>query len=264
MTSQDPDTLDRQRRWWHRARVPLRLVDPDADDFASGGLASRVSQPSVRLLLLPADPEAWLLDFDSTFWGWWSQDSDDPTTGQPTRWGYENLPTASAALRAVVVEESHLARYVALYRNGALEFELGEDGTYSFRDGSLRVFNLIIIVGRVRAALHLWTGIRARLGLQGPAELSLALRDTGKAALGGFAEGYVEPRPGMQVRCCPSQHLFIRRELWEWPENDERQLALTFSIGGWLQDAWGIEERRFLAPYGPLQGQFDRSHYRWR
>jgi hypothetical protein len=260
MSPEDLDAVEHQRRRWFRARAPLRLVDPGADDFSTGGLAERVSEPTVRLLLLPADPDAWLFDIDSEFWAWWKQDRDDPTTGQPTNWGNDSLPTEYAALRVAIAEEGRLARYLALHRSGALEFELGERGAYSFPTTGLRVFRLITIVGRVRAALHLWTAVRSRLRLEGPAELSVGLRETLGAALGNLAEGYPDPLPEMAGRLCRAKHLLLRRDLWDWPD-EARQLTLALSIGGWLEDAWGGQERRFLAPYGPLQGQFDRAHY---
>ena len=262
MSPSDLEAIDRQRRRWLQARLPLRLVDPDVDDFSTGGLASRVSQPSVRLLLLPADPEAWLVDFDSDFWAWWAQDGEDPTTGRPTQWGYENLPTDAAALRTVTVEKGLLARYLALHRSGALELELGEHGAHSYPGSDQRIFDLIITVGRVRAALRRWTEVRDHLGLTGPAELTLALRGTQGAALSNLANGHPQFRPGMNTRLCPARHLLMRRDLWEWPD-EVRQLGLALGLGGWIEDAWGRQERRFLAQHGPLQGQLDRSEYGW-
>jgi hypothetical protein len=32
-----------------------------------------VNEPSVRLLILPADPEATLIEFDEEMWSWWLQ-----------------------------------------------------------------------------------------------------------------------------------------------------------------------------------------------
>jgi hypothetical protein len=56
--------LELQRARWRRTRDLLRLVDPEAEDFAIGGLARFMDEPSVRLLILPADPEATLIEFD--------------------------------------------------------------------------------------------------------------------------------------------------------------------------------------------------------
>jgi hypothetical protein len=267
MSLEDLEAVDRQRRLWLQARAPLRLVDPDADDFSTGGLASRVNEPTVRLLLLPADPDAWLIDFDAAFWAWWTQDGEDPITGEPTQWGYQSLPTDSAGLQAVIVDQGRLTRYLAVHRKGALEFELGDHGAHTYQTAgmktALRVFRLMTIVGRVSAALRLWTDIRTRLGLNGPAELSLALRDTHAAALGNVAQGWQDPGPEGIGRQCPAKHLFLRRDVWDWPD-EVRQLDLAFSIGGWIEDAWGYPERRFLARSGPSAGQFDQSKYRWR
>lgn len=262
MSPADFEAVDRQRRRWLQTRAPLHLIDPDAEDFSTGGLASRVSQPSVRLLLLPADPEAWLVDFDAEFWAWWKQDCDDPTTGQPARWGYDSVVSDSAALRTVFVEEGRLARYLALHRSGALELELGEHGVHTPSGSTLRIFNLIMTVGRIRAALRRWTDVRERLSLTGPAELTLAIRGTQGAALSNLADGYAQFRPGMSTRLCIAKHLLLRRDVWDWPD-EAGQLELALGVGGWIEDAWGGQERRFLATHGPLRDQFDQSQYGW-
>ena len=90
--SDDLDALDRQRKRWRSARQILRLIDPDGDDFASCGLVRRVGSPSVRLLVLPEDPESWSIDFDDIFWTWWTGDQPDPSANQPAAWGTYSQP----------------------------------------------------------------------------------------------------------------------------------------------------------------------------
>ncbi len=46
--------VELQRARWRRARAALRLLDPEAEDFATGGLERFIEQQSVRLLILPA------------------------------------------------------------------------------------------------------------------------------------------------------------------------------------------------------------------
>lgn len=93
------DALDRPRTRWRAVRQALRLVDPLAAGFALAGLATRfAADPRVRLLILPADPEAWLVEFDDEFWAWWLQDWPDPVAAQQTQWGEEGRPTGTAAL----------------------------------------------------------------------------------------------------------------------------------------------------------------------
>lgn len=85
------DELDVQRARWRRAREKLRLTDPEADDFATDGLARRLDNPRIRLLILPADPEALVVEFDDEFWEWWHRLPPHPATGQPTDWGYTEI-----------------------------------------------------------------------------------------------------------------------------------------------------------------------------
>lgn len=172
MTSILPGT-DVQRQRWHRARHGLRLTDPEAEDFASGGLARLVREQTVRLLILPPDPEAYLIDFDEPFWRWWTLDSPDPVTGSAAQWGSDIRPVAAAALRGRLRGDGEYYSYLALHRHGGIELELGYDGTYTLPN-STRVFRLLRTVGRVWAALGLYRGIIDRLTLDGPWELSIA------------------------------------------------------------------------------------------
>jgi hypothetical protein len=55
MTDEVVKELYRSR--WRRARETLGLVDPGQDGFATGGLGGHVPHLTVRLIVLPADPE---------------------------------------------------------------------------------------------------------------------------------------------------------------------------------------------------------------
>jgi len=50
--------VELRRARWRRALRREALDTTARDDFAVAGLASRLRAPSVQLLLLPADPEA--------------------------------------------------------------------------------------------------------------------------------------------------------------------------------------------------------------
>ena len=56
-------------------------------------------------------------------------------------------------------------------------------------------------------------------------------------------------------------HSFYR-EVFEWPD-PEVQRSFAFDIGGAIDDAFGVEQRRFLAHIEPNEGQFDVSRYRY-
>jgi hypothetical protein len=236
------------RTRWRRARQPLLLLDPEADGFATGGLARRVRESSVRLLILPPDPEDIRVEFDERFWAWWQQDRLDPSSGQAMRWWPFHEPTSSAAASFVTRREGVWDSYLAIHRHAGLETELGRECTYS-SDGR-RAFRLRFMVERVWAALGVYGEVVRRYGLSGPWEVSLALRDTSGAVLGNVARGWSEPGTGLvDVRTCAEPGLLLRREVTEWPdENGTRALAL--SLGAWVEDSWGYSQRRFLPRTG--------------
>jgi hypothetical protein len=91
--------IDRYWRRWRRARRTLRLADPLAADFGTGGLARHAPDVQVRFRVLPSDPGAAAVDFDDPFWEWWMQDRPNPFEGAAaTHWGREALPEATAAI----------------------------------------------------------------------------------------------------------------------------------------------------------------------
>lgn len=203
-------TLEMQRAVWRRARQPLRLLDPDSDDFATGGLARHIPDLSVRGLVLPGDPEAEALEFDEELWGWWLTNWPNPFNRSTTAWGSASHPTAQAAVRHDQPSDDPWKWdvYVALHRHGGLEFGLGRAVTSKANDR--RIFLLIPIIGRVWAALHLYREVVNRFNLKGPWELSVALRRTGGAQLGGLGEGWLEPwdfRGGDTLPTCPEPNL---------------------------------------------------------
>src|SRR6266540_7077235 len=101
-----PIEADLYRARWRRARDPLRLIDPRAEDFMLGGLAERLSQPTARLLVLPADSDAAWIEFDAAFWPWWDEPRGDPVSGLSVRWGSASHPTAEAAVLAAPLPNS--------------------------------------------------------------------------------------------------------------------------------------------------------------
>lgn len=251
--------LDILRKRWRRARDPLHLVDAADERFGIGGLAARfIEDPRVRLLILPGDPEASIVELDDTFWEWWLKDRRDPASGKRTQRGSVRKPTVDAALRCRDLMDGKCRSYVALYRHGGLEVELGEDGA---SNGYVR---LIPIVGRIWAALELYREVVERFHIDGPWEVSLALRQTEGGYLANFGQGWAEPGRSFprEAEPCVERNLLIRQEVVEWPEPDGVQ-ALAFRFGARLEDAWGSHLRRFIARDGEFAGQFDRSKYGW-
>jgi hypothetical protein len=88
-----------------------------------------------------------------------------------------------------------------------------------------------------------------RFEIEGPWEVTLALRDTRRAVLGNVAGGWQEPEhafPRDVLPRCPDDNVLVRREVFEWPDADA-QRSLAFDIGGAIEDGFGVEQRRFLA-----------------
>jgi len=68
MTSLADTELLRTR--WRRALKHHAIDTINRDDFAVGGLVTRLQLPSVHLLILSADPEAEVLHLDDALWAW--------------------------------------------------------------------------------------------------------------------------------------------------------------------------------------------------
>jgi hypothetical protein len=226
-----------------------------------------VTEPSVRLLVLPADPEHAFLEFDRELWAWWRQDHKDPANGQWARWGDDYQPTAAAAVRFQPSGDPQKWRhYLALHRHGGLEFELGDLGAREVRsqgrEKPVRTFALLRFVGRLWAAFDLYRDIVKRCSVEGPWEISLALCKTDKTQLHHFGAGW-QDRDVMQdvIPICYEKNLLFRQEIAAWPEDAEGVRELAFGLGSWVENGWGVGERRFLAAQGDLIGQFDWRNY---
>lgn len=261
MTTEELLALDRQRERWARARRPLHLQDTEDDAFATGGLAARLPELSVRFVILPADPNAHRVEFDEDFIAWWMSDFDDPITGKPMRWGTSYRPSATAAARYEPAGGAEFYRYAAVRHDGGLDVGLGTE--CGWRNGKSAGFWLLTIVGRVWGACHLYGRVQQRLGVDGPWELTLALRGTGQAVLGGFAQGWEEPEYSFRrmISICEERNLLLRRELHSLTNDWAKHVA--FSFGAQIEDAFGSELRRFKANRGEFAGEFDRRKYGW-
>lgn len=247
-----------QRERWRRVRRRLSLLDPGPEEFATDGLAIPVSQPRMRLLILPGDIDDEFIEFDEEFWKWWREPWVHPATGRPTTWRNQR-PSAASALLGAGPDEGWES-YLALYRNGGLELVLGREVTYELSEAP--VFRLVEIVGRVWGTLDRYREVVRHLEPEGPWEISLALRGTVGSLLGGVAEGWEEPGGLLRGFVCREPGLLKTRELWEsWPDTEGvRQLG--FSFGAWVEDSWGSAYRRFLVAGGERAGQFDKAAYR--
>lgn len=255
---------------WNEFREPLRLTDPASEGFGTGGLAQFVTDPGVRLLVVPPDPAASLVHLDSGFWTWWSEERQNPFLGaQRTIWGTQTTPTSDAA---VTFNRRGDAKwdwesFLALHRNAALEVVLGGYGVRSWTaetDVSERAFWLTEIVGRTWVALELYAEVIERFEVEGPWELTLAMLNTLNAQLGNVATGWrdIDGRWPSERPRCPEPNVFLRREIEIWPDAPGRQ-DLAFALGSQIEDSWGMTSRRFLIhPDHEGAGSFDPTRYR--
>ena len=228
--SLDRNELGLLRSGWRRFREPLHLTDPQDPEFGTGGLAQQADVP-VRLLILPADPDANLIEFDEDFWKWWMEDRVDPITNEPSHWGPDNYPTSAAAVRIDGRNEKGWHRHLGLYRHGGMEMGLGREATYNLSE--LKCFRLITIVGRLWCALSHYSAVLSRYPkLPGPWEVSLAILKTKGSALGNLGQDWLEPHEG-NGKQCQEPALFHRRELMEWPDQDATK-NLAFKLGQWI------------------------------
>ncbi|MEX0980086.1 MAG: hypothetical protein WDZ89_03270, partial [Gemmatimonadota bacterium] len=102
------------------------------------------------------------------------------------------------------------------------------------------------------------------LEVNGAWQVILALHDTEGALLGNVAEGWEEPHhfPVHDPSRCPDPNVVLVRELDAYPTDPEAIRTLALELGGRIEDAWGIKERRFLARAGTAVGKFNARGWR--
>ncbi len=250
------------RSRWRREREKLVFIDGRQPNFANGGLGRYVPNLTIRLVILSADPERELIDFDKEFWSWWKLDHESPFGGPSHDWG-RVIPTTNAAVRCRSLSNDPWKwdSYFALCRHGGVDMGLGHDGAGATQEGK-RVFRLVRIVGRLWNALKVYGLAVERFKINGPWECSVALLGTLGGGLADFATGWLQyPDPEANPYPCPEPNLWRRWELDEWPAQEATR-ELAFSVGDWIENSWGMLLRRFIARSGPLEGQFDASCYR--
>lgn len=249
--------LDRLRRRWCDYRARLRVPDPVSGAGASpAGLAARLNDVSSRVVILPPDPLSVRIDFDDEFWAWWDEPREAPFGGQ-LMW-HSTGPTVNAAVK-VRTTGPEWSTYLALNRHGGVE--VGTSDTYG--RGDTRYFRLVRTVGLVWIALDRQVHAAERFGRDGPWEVTLALHNTRGCFLGEFGEGWAEPGRSVRPQApCFDTNVVVREELETFPHTPEAIRDLAFRVGGRIDDAWGVRQRRFLDHRGEGEGQFSVQHWR--
>ena len=229
------------------------MVDTDCKDFGSGRVHPAAEEMRARLLILPADPEEHLIEFDDEFRAWWETDPIDPHTNQPSMFGRESSSLSGAAYRYRGRGDKEWQRYIALTHGAALEMCLSWDAVYQTprqEGGGVDVFCLLTIVGRTAAALAHYGEVIRRFHPEGPWEISLALRSTRGSLLGDLATGWANmPSPRYLARKSVEPNVLMRREISAWPDDDGvRELAYRF--GDQMENSWDFAFHRYLAHDG--------------
>src|SRR5206468_2227360 len=126
---------DRFRQRWRDVRSDLHLASPADPAFGTGGLVRHAPEVRTRFVILPADPMLTVAEFDDEVWEWWQGAWGNPFEGgNATNWGQEQTPTVEAAVRFRRWRDGRWQwdDYVALHRNGCVEFGLGRGGSHDF------------------------------------------------------------------------------------------------------------------------------------
>lgn len=228
------------------------LVHPVDDDFALGGLGAFVDELDVRFLFLPSDPNTDLVSLDRETLEWFKADRPSPYGGGPIQWGHVSRTTSTAVLlHNQYGSDRRWDRYLALHRHGGCEF--GHANCAHDLRGT-RIFSLRHVVGLAFSALTLQIEAISRWQMAPPFELTVGLRDTRGAALGGFAEGWREPGQGLSdLTASIENHILLRWELTA----DFKAEDVAMDVGDRVEQAFGTTSRRHLARRGDYEGQFD-------
>lgn len=250
-----------QRARWRRSLEIFRLDRAERDDFALGGLAPRLESVSVQMLLLPADPEADVIEITDGFSTWLEGQRSLDLDGVTVQLPQSARRTAHALALADAYGDDTWNSYLAVHRSGALEFGLGTAGGWEGRDrggNDVRIIGLTSTVARVWALLRLAAVLAERDAIEGPFLLTVAVPRAAGSLLGALGEGWAQPGDFQNsIGACRDAALLWRFELAGLPDADEAARRLAYSVGDRLEDAWGCRQRRYLAHRGKHEGQID-------
>ena len=243
-------SADQQQRWASE-REARGLTRGDAS-FARSGLMAMLDEPRLLVAVLPADPLSSAVDFD-----------DDLLNALPQRFSgrtangvqlLDSTIVTDVALGRFARGEGGWRAYVAIQRSGGVEVGIGETIRYRGRRNDTEaphIYRLHYIVHAIRVAIESQgRALSARLPVEGPFELVVALSDTQRSLLGGLADGWDGPDSWLEGNACATSEVLIRSHVDNWPiENDEQARLLT-SVSDRVCNAWGTTQRLFVPPHG--------------
>lgn len=245
------------RARWRRYLRTEALDTAERDDFARHGLANRVRDLAFRLLLLPYDPDQEVLDVEAASEHLENHKRMD--LGNSTI-GFGTKVTPSAYATALIDRQGPNEpwdRFVALYRNGAVELCLGDRGRQFAGEASTKSVQLIALASFSWATLELARGIDADIRYQ-PCLLTVALPNTTGAILNNLANGYREPDSRYDdARRCLEDHLLWHIELDRLPATKDETEALALNIAARIVRAWGVTTAWYLDQDGQFAGKLN-------
>jgi hypothetical protein len=252
---------DVMRLRWEREQALLGLApDTPDEELAVGGMAALAIPPTVRICVLPGDPDALAVP------------PQDPATAIPqlitVPCGRQLPPhaivrgTSSGYVAVSYAGEDGLWRsFTAVRWHGGVDFFLGDQGgrewdipAAAFRR---RVVYLQIAVCWAWAAFDLQREMVERFTVGGPFRAIVAVAHTAGASLGTFGAGWAEPGSTgfWDQPTAVDQHVLLLEDLAEWPDAAGVEgLALRF--GARLDLAFGGPGGRHLDRTGPDEGKF--------
>ena len=260
MMSSISETEQRRARWRRHLAVE-GLDDISHQDFASGGLGSRLDRMLARLFLLPEDPDTECWELDEAFWAQLEQYKSVDLGNGAIHLGHEVIPTAhAAALTYRHADDAAWLRYAAVHLNGMVEIGLGERRHHHAVGGDSEG---PAYVDLVRIVVFTWAlaEFARNLGSHkttGPYLLTVALPDTRGALLAGLAEGCVYPGHfNYGIRPCHDEHLLWNIELENLPADIAESQQLAFRVGSRIENAWGLRQQAYLDRTGSNEGKLN-------
>ena len=255
----------RQHDRWadYRGLLGMTVADRGTASFANRGLGAHVREPSVRMLILPSNPDWAGLSFDA-----WIDNLLPPQIATP--WGGHldvlgrEIVTSEAALRVEPSRREDGAPwecYLGILRSGGVEMEMGSSGAWTGkpRDGHepRRFFRLASIIE------WMWTGldlhrrlIEADLVRAGAVEATIGLQHLEGAVLSELGEGWHEPFDSFRsVPVATEADALLRIEVDDPASADGVKVA-ALELGDRVDNCFGVRQHRHLAGRGERAGEF--------
>jgi len=244
-----------QRRVWDRERSRLGLAEDDVDVTRHPVLA-RLGEPTVGVMLLPADPLppdplAAVLDFD---------DGSlvlipERLTGRISN-GVSFLNTVEMTgqylLRVARNQHDEPARAVVGFaRHGGVVAGVGTMGSYQPIGEKYGIYRLSAFAGAIRAALRTQEALLANPRVSsrlpaGPFELVVVAPAANGTLLGGYAEGWEPVDQTFDPPLCTTSHPVVRLEIDAFPTDNTGLTELLTRAMSRVVNLFGTSQPLYL------------------